>query len=51
MEIMQCAYPVPHDIPAQDLFINKGELNSSGKLCEIRIFFDEGFGIQTDRII
>ena len=51
VKVPQRPHPVPHDVPAQHLLVNERELDPAGKLCEIRILFDQGLGVEADRVV
>ena len=51
VEALQLGDAVVDDVPAEDFFVDVGELDAAGELGEVCVFFDEGFRIEDDRLI
>jgi len=45
---LQGADAVAHDVPAEDFFIDVGELDAAGELGEVGVLLDEGLRVEDD---
>jgi hypothetical protein len=48
VELLQLADAVAEDIPAENLFIDVGELDAAGELGEVGVLLDQGLGVEDD---
>jgi hypothetical protein len=47
-KLLQLADAVAHDVPAEHLFVDVGELDAAGELGEVGVALDEGLRVEDD---